>query len=59
MLEVDWTEEGGWQRPVIRPLAPLQIHPAAKVLHYATEVSVTLPLEPFLHVEFYIFYTLE
>lgn len=31
---------GGWQKPQIRPLENLVIHPAAKVLHYAVEVSV-------------------
>ena len=35
MLEVDWTEASGWQTPVIRPLEPLKVHPAAKVFHYA------------------------
>jgi len=30
---------GGWQRPEITPLENLVMHPAAKVLHYAVEVS--------------------
>jgi len=38
MLEIDWKEGSGWGRPVIRPLEALRIHPAAKVLHYATEL---------------------
>ncbi|MGB5166309.1 MAG: branched-chain amino acid aminotransferase [Woeseiaceae bacterium] len=29
-------ENGAWQAPEIRPLAPLQLHPAAHVLHYAS-----------------------
>lgn len=29
---------GGWQKPYITPLEHLSLHPAAKVLHYATEV---------------------
>ena len=31
---------GGWQTPEICPMENLVIHPAAKVLHYAVEVSV-------------------
>lgn len=31
---------GGWQKPEIMPFENLVIHPAAKVLHYAIEVSV-------------------
>lgn len=33
---------GGWQKPEILPLENLVIHPAAKVLHYAVEVSLKL-----------------
>ena len=29
-------EEGAWQSPEIKPLQPLQLHPAAHVLHYAS-----------------------
>uniref|UniRef100_A0A2C9JWQ8 Branched-chain-amino-acid aminotransferase n=2 Tax=Biomphalaria glabrata TaxID=6526 RepID=A0A2C9JWQ8_BIOGL len=38
MLEVDWSAQYGWGVPQIKPVAPLQIHPAAKVLHYAAEL---------------------
>ncbi|KAI8784033.1 branched-chain-amino-acid aminotransferase, cytosolic isoform X3, partial [Biomphalaria glabrata] len=38
MLEVDWTAEHGWDIPQIKPVSPLHIHPAAKVLHYASEI---------------------
>ncbi|GFR94109.1 branched-chain-amino-acid aminotransferase, partial [Elysia marginata] len=38
MLEIDYTPALGWSRPHIRPVQPLQIHPAAKVLHYASEL---------------------
>ncbi|BFZ04297.1 hypothetical protein BsWGS_07336 [Bradybaena similaris] len=38
MLEIDWTEQHGWGCPQIKPVEPLRIHPAAKVLHYATEL---------------------
>lgn len=31
---------GGWQTPEIMPLENLVLHPAAKVFHYAVEVSV-------------------
>lgn len=34
---------GGWQTPEIMPLENLVLHPAAKVFHYAVEVSC----EPF------------
>ena len=39
MLVIDWTQEGGWKHPVIKPLQDFHIHPAAKVFHYAVEVS--------------------
>ncbi|XP_060526470.1 branched-chain-amino-acid aminotransferase, cytosolic [Cylas formicarius] len=29
---------GGWQKPVIIPFENISLHPAAKVLHYATEL---------------------
>lgn len=32
---------GGWQKPEITPLENLVLHPAAKVLHYAVEVSAS------------------
>lgn len=38
MFEVDWTIEEGWGKPRIVPLQPFQMHPAAKVFHYAIEV---------------------
>ena len=41
MLKVYWHKSlGGWQKPEITPMENLVIHPAAKVLHYAVEVSV-------------------
>jgi branched-chain amino acid aminotransferase len=39
MLTIKHTAESGWDKPVIESLKNLSIHPAAKVLHYATEVS--------------------
>lgn len=38
MLSIDWTVKDGWHKPSIGPLKNLEIHPAAKVLHYAVEV---------------------
>lgn len=39
MLEAEWSVDKGWSRPMISPIHDLAIHPAAKVLHYAIEVS--------------------
>lgn len=41
MMKVFWHKSlGGWQKPEITPMENLVIHPAAKVLHYAVEVSI-------------------
>lgn len=40
MLQVEWYYENGWGKPVICPMQNLSLHPSAKVLHYAEEVSV-------------------
>lgn len=37
MFRVDWDHETGWSVPVISKLHNLDIHPGAKVLHYALE----------------------
>lgn len=40
MLKIfHYSRLGGWQKPEIIPFENLVIHPAAKVLHYAVEVS--------------------
>lgn len=40
MLKVSYHRRlGGWQKPEIMPLENLVLHPAAKVFHYAVEVS--------------------
>lgn len=40
MLKIFWHKSlGGWQKPEITPMESIAIHPAAKVLHYAVEVS--------------------
>nr|SVE87346.1 EOG090X051P [Daphnia similis]SVE87972.1 EOG090X051P [Daphnia similis] len=38
MLEVSWDSKRGWAKPIISPLHNLQLHPGAKVLHYAIEL---------------------
>ena len=40
MLSITWNSERGWDRPLIAPLTDLKLHPAAKVFHYAVEVSM-------------------
>ncbi|CAJ0959445.1 unnamed protein product [Ranitomeya imitator] len=39
MLVVEWSAEKGWQRPAIKPLQNLSLHPACSVFNYAIEVS--------------------
>lgn len=40
MLKISYDKHtGGWQKPYITPMEHLNLHPAAKVLHYATEVK--------------------
>lgn len=40
MLEIYWDDKAGWGQPRITPFHDLRLHPAAKVLHYAVEVSL-------------------
>lgn len=43
MLKISYDKHaGGWQKPYITPMEHLHLHPAAKVLHYATEVKTYL-----------------
>lgn len=43
MLKIAYHRKlGGWQKPEIMPLENLVLHPAAKVFHYAVEVSICL-----------------
>ena len=35
MLRVDWDDENGWSAPLISKVHNLEMHPGAKVLHYA------------------------
>ncbi|XP_076047551.1 branched chain amino acid transaminase isoform X2 [Oratosquilla oratoria] len=38
MLKIEWDGNHGWGKPRIVPFQNLTLHPAAKVLHYATEL---------------------
>ena len=38
LVEVTWTVERGWHDARVRPYGPLQLDPAASVLHYAQEI---------------------
>lgn len=38
MLTVEWTKDEGWSAPKIGPFRNLELHPAAKVLHYSIEL---------------------
>lgn len=38
MLSIEWSAKNGWQKPEIGKLKNLEIHPAAKVLHYSIEI---------------------
>lgn len=38
MVDICWSERGGWRRPRVQPYGPLSLDPAAAVLHYAQEI---------------------
>ncbi|MFZ2965181.1 MAG: branched-chain amino acid aminotransferase [Rhodoglobus sp.] len=38
MVDICWSEWGGWHRPRVRPYGPITLDPAAAVLHYGQEV---------------------
>ena len=38
MVSIDWTVESGWHDAKVIPYGPLQLDPAASVLHYGQEV---------------------
>jgi len=38
MVSIDWTISDGWHNAEVRPYGPLQLDPAASVLHYAQEI---------------------
>lgn len=38
MVTIDWSADEGWHNAVVVPYGPLQLDPAAAVLHYAQEI---------------------
>ena len=38
MVDICWSEMGGWHRPRVQPYGPIPMDPAASVLHYAQEI---------------------
>ena len=38
MVDICWSEMGGWHRARVQPYGPISLDPAAAVLHYAQEV---------------------
>ena len=38
MVDICWSEMGGWHRPRIQPYGPIELDPAASVLHYGQEI---------------------
>ncbi|KAM4901224.1 branched-chain-amino-acid aminotransferase, cytosolic isoform 6-T6 [Sylvia borin] len=37
MLTIEWSLASGWEKPCIKPLENLSLHPASSALHYAVE----------------------
>jgi branched-chain amino acid aminotransferase len=38
MVDICWSARGGWHRPRVQPYGPIQLDPAAAVLHYGQEI---------------------
>ena len=38
MVDICWSEKGGWHRPRVQPYGPIPMSPAAAVLHYGQEI---------------------
>ena len=38
MVDLCWSERGGWHRPRVQPYGPIALDPAAAVLHYGQEI---------------------
>ncbi len=38
MVDICWSERGGWHRPRVQPYGPIAMDPAAAVLHYGQEI---------------------
>lgn len=38
MVDICWSEQGGWHRPRVQPYGPISMDPASAVLHYGQEI---------------------
>ncbi len=38
MVDICWSEKGGWHRPRVQPYGPISLEPSAAVLHYGQEI---------------------
>ncbi|MGB3374024.1 MAG: branched-chain amino acid aminotransferase [Microbacterium sp.] len=38
MVDICWSDRGGWHRPRVQPYGPISLDPAAAVLHYGQEI---------------------
>jgi len=38
MVDICWSENGGWHRPRIQPYGPIELDPSAAVFHYGQEI---------------------
>ncbi|MFZ2228533.1 MAG: branched-chain amino acid aminotransferase [Candidatus Nanopelagicaceae bacterium] len=38
MVVAEWSEEGGWSTPELKPYAPISLDPATMVFHYGQEI---------------------
>jgi len=38
MVDICWSSWGGWHRPRVQPFGPIELSPAAAVLHYGQEI---------------------
>ncbi len=38
MVDICWSERGGWHRPRVQPYGPIALDPSAAVLHYGQEI---------------------
>jgi branched-chain amino acid aminotransferase len=38
MVDICWSESGGWHRPRVQPYGPISLDPSAAVLHYGQEI---------------------
>ena len=38
MVDICWSERGGWHRPRVQPYGPIAMDPASAVLHYGQEI---------------------